>query len=110
MIKTGDAVILKFNSWNGELARYNGKAYCYPTMERAVKNLQAGEKDAILMKYVPEVCGHWIKHEHADIVDGCLVPNYECSKCRAWERNDSEYCPNCGSHMTESKNKTTEGD
>lgn len=46
---------------------------------------------------------YWIKHEYADIVDSCIIPNYECSECGTWERDNSDYCPDCGSKMTEVK-------
>lgn len=45
--------------------------------------------------------GKWIEHKNADIVEGFLVSNYECSKCHSWERNDSTYCPSCGSKNKE---------
>lgn len=43
--------------------------------------------------------GHWIKHEYADIVEGYYVPNYECSECHSWKRDDSDFCPDCGADM-----------
>jgi len=42
--------------------------------------------------------GRWIKHRHAEIVDGVLV-NYECSYCHDWIKEKSNYCPNCGAKM-----------
>ena len=53
MIKTGDSVILKFCPRTREIKRYNGKVYAYEDMEKAKKFLGPGEKDAILMEYVP---------------------------------------------------------
>lgn len=43
--------------------------------------------------------GEWIEHKNADIVNGCLVPNYECSACHDWNDNKKDYCPNCGARM-----------
>ena len=44
---------------------------------------------------------HWIRHEWAEVCDGCLISNYECSECGNWERENSNYCPDCGCKMTE---------
>ena len=52
---------------------------------------------------VPVVHAHWIRHENADIVDGYLVPNFECSECHSWKKDDSDYCPDCGAKMEEDK-------
>lgn len=48
---------------------------------------------------VPVRHGYWIRHENADIVDGYLVPNFECSECHSWKEDDSDYCPDCGTRM-----------
>jgi len=48
---------------------------------------------------VPVVYGHWIRHDDADIVEGYYVPEYECSKCGAWKKDDSDFCPDCGARM-----------
>ena len=48
---------------------------------------------------VEVVHAYWIKHEYAEEENGLLVPNYECSACRSWERDESYYCPNCGAKM-----------
>ena len=48
---------------------------------------------------VPVVHAHWIRHENADIICGYYVPSFECSKCRAWKEDDSDFCPDCGSKM-----------
>ena len=47
----------------------------------------------------PVVHEHWIRHDYADVVEGYYVPEYECSKCRAWKKDDSDFCPNCGAKM-----------
>lgn len=46
--------------------------------------------------------------EPADVVPvkhGMWIPYrcdmYECSKCRAWKKDDSDYCPDCGAKMNE---------
>lgn len=54
MIKTGDPVVLKFDPRTREIKRYDGKVYAYESMENAQKYLKPGEKDAILMEYVPK--------------------------------------------------------
>ena len=44
---------------------------------------------------------YWIRHNWAEVHEGCLIPNYECSECGNWERDNSDYCPDCGCKMTE---------
>lgn len=43
--------------------------------------------------------GEWIEHEWAEEYDGLLISNYECTNCHSWERNNTDFCPNCGSKM-----------
>lgn len=43
--------------------------------------------------------GHWIKHEWAEEDHDRLIPNYECSECHEWVRDNSYFCPNCGTNM-----------
>ena len=43
--------------------------------------------------------GKWIEHEWAEEVGGMLVSNYECSECHCWQRETSDFCPNCGADM-----------
>lgn len=52
-----------------------------------------------VMNTDPARHGHWIRHDYADIVDGCYVPNYECSVCHTWKQDDSDYCPDCGANL-----------
>ena len=47
----------------------------------------------------PVVHGYWIRHDDADIVEGYYVPEYECSKCGTWKKDDSDFCPDCGARM-----------
>ena len=47
----------------------------------------------------PVVHAYWIRHDDADVVEGYYVPEYECSKCRAWKKDDSDFCPDCGAKM-----------
>lgn len=61
-------------------------------MKIVAKLLEAERKEA-----------HWIKHDWAEEDNGLLIPNYECSNCHKWKRNDSNYCPECGYKMTEVK-------
>ena len=49
----------------------------------------------------PVVHGHWIKHEWAEEVEGMLIPNYECSHCHMWLRDDRQWCGECGAKMDE---------
>lgn len=47
----------------------------------------------------PVVHAYWIRHENVDEIDGYKVPMFECSKCRAWKEDDSDFCPDCGAKM-----------
>lgn len=47
----------------------------------------------------PVVHGEWIEHRWAEEFGGCLISDYECSRCHTWERENSDYCPNCGADM-----------
>lgn len=47
----------------------------------------------------PVVHAYWIRHDDADVVEGYYVPEYECSKCGAWKKDDSGFCPDCGAKM-----------
>ena len=58
MIKKGDNVILKFSTmWDGELCRYNGKAYIYPSMDKAIQYCHPDFEE--LVEYAPVQHGHW---------------------------------------------------
>lgn len=48
---------------------------------------------------IPVVHAHWIRHENADTFEGYEVPMFECSNCRAWKDDDSDFCPDCGADM-----------
>lgn len=43
--------------------------------------------------------GRWIRKEWAEESEGLLIDNYECSACKSWVRNETNYCPNCGARM-----------
>lgn len=43
--------------------------------------------------------GEWILHDYAEVIEHCAIPNYECSVCGIWKREDSDYCPDCGAKM-----------
>ena len=45
--------------------------------------------------------GRWIEHKWAEEYDEKLISNYECSECESWEREMTNYCPNCGAKMDE---------
>lgn len=62
-------------------------------------SIRQAVRDVKPVDAVPVVHAHWIRHDYADIVDGYLVPEFECSKCHSWKKDDSDYCPNCGARM-----------
>lgn len=64
--------------------------YIANDMRIVAKLLKAERKEA-----------HWIKHKLAEVSEGRLISNYECSKCHTWKREASDYCPDCGCKMTE---------
>ena len=43
--------------------------------------------------------GEWIEHKWAEEFDGCLISNYECSHCHSWKRENTDFCPDCGTDM-----------
>ena len=47
----------------------------------------------------PVVHGEWIKHEYAEESEGLLIPNFECSVCHDWKREQTPFCPECGADM-----------
>ena len=49
----------------------------------------------------PVVYAHWIRHERAEEVGGLLIPNYECSHCHEWFRDNRRHCGECGTQMDE---------
>lgn len=51
------------------------------------------------------VHGHWIKHEYAEEANGYLIPNYECSNCHSWLRDNRDYCGDCGAKMDKYQEK-----
>ena len=48
---------------------------------------------------VPVRHGRWIRKEWAEESEGLLIDNYECSACKNWVRNETNYCPYCGAKM-----------
>lgn len=72
---------------------------CFQIMIDATDALEAAEKRiAELEAQIPKR-GEWIEHEYADIVNGLLVSNYECTVCHEWADKKTDYCPNCGADM-----------
>lgn len=65
--------------------------YAKETIEDAICSGQLEVVDAVPVRH-----GHWIRHDYADIVDGYYVPEYECSECKNWVKDDTDFCPNCG--------------
>lgn len=47
----------------------------------------------------------WIRKDDAEIVDGCYVPNFVCSRCNDWLREETDFCPSCGSKMIKKETK-----
>lgn len=47
----------------------------------------------------PVIHAKWIEKEWAEEFDNRLISNYECSNCKEWLRDKSNYCPNCGAKM-----------
>lgn len=56
-------------------------------------------EQAPTLDYAPVRHGEWIEHVWAEEIDDCLVSNYECTVCYEWEREKTDYCPNCGAKM-----------
>lgn len=99
MIKNGDNVILKFNTYDGELSRYKGKAYVYESMENATR--YSYSHCETLVEYAPVKHARW---DLADDGDGVV-----CSECGVdfclliHETDNFNYCPRCGSKMDQPK-------
>ena len=49
----------------------------------------------------PIIHAHWIRHEWAEEVEDRLIPNYECSHCHEWFRDNRRRCGECGAKMDE---------
>lgn len=60
---------------------------CYEALEMAIEALQQEPKR-----------GEWIMHPEGKFV-GFPYVHYECSECRAFVPEDTEYCPRCGARM-----------
>ena len=69
-------------------------------LDNGLMNLGDFEKEiAPLRDVAPVVHAHWIRHENADTIEGYYVPKFECSNCKAWKDDDSDFCPDCGAKM-----------
>lgn len=104
MIKNGDNVILKFRIFNGELCRDNGKAYIYPSMDRALQYHHPDHEE--LVEYTPVVHGHWINIPPYTAINGRYNKGQECSVCHAFFVSSGDtvysnhpYCAECGAKM-----------
>lgn len=49
--------------------------------------------------YEPVIYATWLKHEYAEEDNGFIIPNYECSLCHSWRREETRFCPDCGASM-----------
>ena len=56
-------------------------------------DLEPGEK----AEWLPYA--EWIRKDDAEIVDGCYIPNFVCSRCNDWLREETDFCPSCGAKM-----------
>lgn len=66
------------------------------TADKMMRGLRrAEEKMEAAPTIDPVKHGKWIEHEWAEEYDGRLISNYECSECKSWERERTNYCPNC---------------
>lgn len=101
MIKNGDNVVLKFSTiWDGELCRYNGKAYIYPSMEKAIQYCHPDHE--VLVEYTPVKRGKWVKNTDINVWgEGSDTIFCSCCgqginvECIPWFR----FCSNCGADM-----------
>ena len=94
MIKKGDNVILKFSTmWDGEICRDHGKAYIYPSMDRAVQFCHPDHEE--LVEYTPVKYGRWINRPSNSNQVYCS----ECAMILDGMANVFNYCPNCGADM-----------
>ena len=74
--------------------RYCGEWSRYVTLNADdAANLEPGEK----AEWLPYA--EWIRKDDAEIVDGCYIPNFVCSRCNDWLREESDFCPSCGAKM-----------
>lgn len=76
-------------TWLLEHSKISGKEY-----DKMIEPLNAEVGKAEPVKY-----GIWIRKEWAEESEGLLIDNYECSACKGWVRNETNYCPNCGAKM-----------
>ena len=67
------------------------------------KDVYKGLHDIPAIDVTPVVHGYWIVHENADTFEGYEVPMFECSNCRTWKDDDSDFCPDCGAMMDEAE-------
>lgn len=90
-ITLASAINIETGEWTELFQRENDE------LREAVERI----KDIKPADVIPVVHAHWIRHDDADVVEGYYVPEYECSKCRAWKKDDSDFCPDCGAKMDE---------
>ena len=70
----------------------------YKTLMTFIDNLPEAD-------VAPVVHAHWIKHDYAEEFCETIIPNYECSHCHQWFRDDRDYCGECGAKMDERMEK-----
>ena len=92
-----DALLSEMGKYSDLSARYKDE-YLSGMQQRLETCIELVE-DAPTVDAVPVKRGYWIRHDWAEEAEGCLIPNYECSVCHAWKRDESDYCPDCGSDM-----------
>lgn len=52
----------------------------------------------------PPKTAHWIEHNPKDGLSW-VGPMYECSRCHCYAASESNFCPRCGSKMTEQESE-----
>ena len=82
-----------------ELRKYVDKHSLENGWTGGVLDAMEAVEDMPAADVAPVVHGYWIVHENADVFEGYEVPMFECSKCRAWKEDDSDFCPDCGADM-----------
>ena len=81
-----------------ELRAYE-KAKMIIGTQPAIQKMLHEAADAIEELHNVRNKGTWIERKCAEEEYDRLISNYECSVCHSWERNNSDFCPNCGADM-----------
>lgn len=78
----------------------------YPITSELILGVKSGYRKAIVqVEHAPTIeaeqvrHGEWIEHKSAEIDNGYLISNHECSECHEWFKNETKRCPECGAKM-----------